>query len=151
MLIVLVALDPVGNVSLIFNIVVLFLLILGLPLIRGGNKGVDAKKNFIRHGYLTLIALLLETVLIFVVMVPSLLKGSGELGELSIFDSTNIWSHVVLGIVAEAAGFAVVGLWLYSRPSKMRCGKMIKWMVTIVVIWIIVVATGTLIHVLGML
>ncbi len=145
------ALDPVGNVSLVFNVVVLFLLIIGLPLIRGGRKTVNAKRNFIRHGYLTIVALLLETILIFVVMVPSLLSDVSELGELSILDSANIWSHVVLGIIAEALGFAIVALWLYNRPSTMACGKTVKWMTPIIVIWIIVVATGTLIHVLGML
>ena len=92
-----VALDPVGNVSLIFNVVILFLLIMGLPLIRGANTGVNAEKNFIRHGYLTVVALVLETALIFIVMVPSFLRGLGNLSGLSILDSANVWSHVVLG------------------------------------------------------
>ncbi len=114
-----VALDPVGNVSLIFNVVVLFLLVMGLPLIRGGNAGVNAKKNFIRHGYLTLVALVLETVLIFVVMVPTFLGGLGKLGALSIWDSSDVWSHVVLGTIAEVLGFIIVVTWLYKKPSKM--------------------------------
>ena len=146
-----VALDPVGNVSLIFNVVVLFLLIMGLPLIRGGNTGVNAKKNFIRHGYLTLVALVLETVLIFVVMVPTFLGGLGKLGGLSIWDSADVWSHAVLGIIAEVLGFIIVGTWLYKRPSKMGCGRMMKWMMPTLIIWIILVATGTIIHVLSML
>jgi hypothetical protein len=146
-----VALDPVGNVSLIFNVVILFLLIMGLPLIRGANRGVNAKMNSIRHGYLTMIALVLETALIFIVMVPSFLRGLGNLGGLSILDSANVWSHVVLGTIAEVLGFIIIVPWLYKRPSKMGCGKMMKWMMPTLIIWIIVVATGTLIHVLGML
>ncbi len=146
-----VALDPVGNVSLIFNVVVLFLLIMGLPLIRGANTGVNAKKNFIWHGYLTVVALVLETALIFIVMVPSFLSGLGSLGGLSILDSANVWSHVVLGTIAEVLGFIIIVPWLYKRPSKNGCGKMMKWMMPTLIIWIIVVATGTLIHVLGML
>lgn len=146
-----VALDPVGNVSLIFNVVILFLLILGLPLIRGANIGVNAKKNFIRHGYLTVVALVLETALIFIVMVPSFLKGLGSLSGLSILDSVNVWSHVVLGVMAEVLGFIIIIPWLYKRPSKMGCGKMMRWMMPTLIIWIILVATGTLIHVLGML
>ena len=146
-----VALDPVGNVSLILNIVVLFLLIMGLPLIRGANTGISAKKNFIRHGYLTVVALVLETALIFIVMVPSFLRGLSNLGGLSILDSANVWSHVVLGTIAEVPGFIIIVPWLYNGPSKMGCGKMMKWMMPTLIIWIIVVATGTLIHVLGML
>jgi hypothetical protein len=146
-----VVLDPVGNVSLILNVIVLFLLIMGLPLIRGVNTGVNAKKNFIRHGYLTMVALVLETALIFIVMVPSFLRGVGNLEGLSVLDSVNVWSHVVLGTIAEVLGFIIVLPWLYKHPSKMACGKMMKWMMPTLIIWIIVVATGTLIHVLGML
>jgi len=146
-----VALDPVGNVSLVFNVVILFLLILGIPLIRGADKGVDAKRNFIRHGYLTLIALVLETSLIFIVMVPSFLRGLGELSGLSILDSVNFWSHIVLGTLAEVLAIIIIVPWLYKRPSKMACERMMKWMMPTVIIWIIVVATGTLIHVLGIL
>ena len=39
---------------------------MGLPLIRAVNTGVNAEKNFIRHGYLTVVALVLETALIFI-------------------------------------------------------------------------------------
>ncbi len=94
---------------------------------------------------------MLETALIFIVMVPSFLRGLGNLGGLSILDSANVWSHVVLGTIAEVLGFIIIVPWLYKRPSKMGCGKIMKWMMPTLIIWIIVVATGTLIHVLGML
>ena len=146
-----VALDPIGNVSLIFNVVVLFLLILGLPLVRDAAMGVNVKENFIRHGYLAFAALVIETVLIFVVMVPSFFRGLGSLGELSILDSVNVWSHIVLGTAAEVLGLIIVVPWLYKRPSKLTCGKRIKWMMPIFILWVIVVVTGTLIHILSML
>jgi len=146
-----VALDPVGSVSLVFNVVVLFLLILGLPLIREANRGVNTARNFIRHGYLTLVALIVETALVFVVMVPSFLEGFEEIGGLSILGSVNVWSHVVLGAVAEVVGFAIVVPWLYCHPSKMACVKMRRWMMPTVIIWIITVATGTAINILGVL
>jgi hypothetical protein len=49
--------DPLGNVVLSLQIVILFLLILGLPFV----KGKDSKKNLTRHGYLTALALALHT------------------------------------------------------------------------------------------
>ena len=66
-----VALDPVGNVSLVLQIVILFLLVLGLPFFRGQIN----KKNFMFHGYSTVAAIVLHTALIFVVMVPSFTGG----------------------------------------------------------------------------
>ena len=57
-----VPLDPAGNISLVLQVVILFLLILGLP----HAIGVGGKKNLIRHGYLTILALILHTILIFI-------------------------------------------------------------------------------------
>jgi hypothetical protein len=145
------ALDPVGNVSLILQVVILFLLIMGLPLVRGANRGPDAKKNFMRHGYLTVLALLLNTVLIFTVMVPSFAKGLGELGGLSFLDSFNVWSHVVLGTIAEALAIIIIVPWLYKHSSTMTCAKLKKWMWLTLIIWVISVLSGALIHILGML
>jgi hypothetical protein len=76
-------LDPVGNISLSIQVAILFLLILGLPLV----QGMGSKKNFVRHGYLTVIAVLMHTILIFAVMVPSLYSGIGDLGSLSIWEA----------------------------------------------------------------
>jgi hypothetical protein len=142
-----VALDPVGNVSLILQVIILFLLILGLPLVRGANS----KKNLMRHGYLTVVALALHTILIFVVMIPSFLAGFGELGEISVLDSFNVWSHAVLGTTAEALAIIMISIWLYNRPSMMACAKLKKWMLPTFIIWTISLINGTLIHILGML
>jgi hypothetical protein len=142
-----VALDPVGNVSLVLQVVILFLLILGLPLVTGANT----KKNLMRHGYLTVVALLLHTGLIFTVMVPVFAQGLGELGGLSFLDSINVWSHVVLGTAAEVLAIIIIVPWLYKHPSMMACAKLKKWMLPTLIIWIISLINGTLIHIIGML
>ena len=86
MLVALLALDPIGNVSLSLQIVILFLLILGLPIFRGKNS----QKNFTLHGYSTIAALVLHTILIFLVMIPSFTEGFSELGELTLFNSITV-------------------------------------------------------------
>jgi hypothetical protein len=144
---VMVALDPVGNVSLILQVIILFLLIFGLPMVRG----VSSNKNLMRHGYLTVTALLLHTGLIFIVMVPSFSQGLGELSEIPFLNSFTVWSHVVLGIVAEVLAIIIIVPWLYKRPSMMTCSKMKKWMWPTFIIWVISIINGTLIHILGML
>ena len=98
--------------DLVLNVVILFLFLMRLPLLRSVNRGVNAKRNFIRHGYLTLVALVLETSLVFVVMIPSFLKGVSEFSRLSILDSANVWSHVILGIIADLIGFIIIVPWL---------------------------------------
>jgi hypothetical protein len=143
----LVVLDPVGNVSLALQIVILFLLILGLPFFRGLSSG----KNFMLHGYLTVIALILHTALIFYVMVPTFTNGLSELGGLSLFGSVTVWSHIVLGTAAEALGIILVAVWLRGGPAKFGCVRWRTWMTPIFVIWVISIINGAIIHILGML
>jgi hypothetical protein len=141
------ALDPVGNVALVLQVTILFLLILGLPFV----KGVGGKKNLMRHGYLTTLAVALHTILIFVVMVPSFTNGFSALGGQSIVNLVNIWSHVVLGTVAEAMGVFLLVAWLHRPPSTLACSRWKKWMMPTFVICVISLVGGTLIHILGMM
>jgi len=145
--IALVALDPVGNVSLVLQMVILFLLVLGLPFFRGQTN----RKNFMLHGYSTVLALALHTALIFIVMIPTFTNGLGELSGLSLFDSVTVWSHVVLGTAAEVLGILLVVSWLSKGPSKMFCGRWQKWMMPIFIVWVISIINGAFIHILGML
>jgi hypothetical protein len=141
------ALDPIGNISLILQMVILFLLILGLPLARGPS----GKKNLIRHGYSTFAALILHTVLIFMVMIPSFTDGFDEFAELSIYASATVWSHAVLGTLAEILAIIIVMLWLSKGPSKMAWTKWKKWMLPTLIIWIIAIVNGAFVHILGLL
>jgi hypothetical protein len=141
------ALDPIGDISVALQVAVLFLLIIGLPFVRGAGSN----KNLMWHGYSTVVALALHSVLIFLVMVTSLADGIGELAEASFFFLATVISHIVLGTLAEILGVIIVILWLLPGPKMMACGKRKKWMMPIFIIWIISVINGLLIHFLGML
>jgi drug/metabolite transporter superfamily protein YnfA len=142
-----VALDPVGNISLALQVAILFLLILGLPFFRGQN----GKKNFVWHGYSTVAALVLHTILILIVMIPSFTRGFSEFGELTLFNSITVWSHAVLGTTAEILGIILVVAWLRKGPSKMACALWKKWMIPTFIIWTISIINGALVHILGLL
>jgi hypothetical protein len=142
-----VPLDNVGNVSLVLQVVILFLLIMGLPFV----KGIGAKKNLRLHGFLTVLALVLHTVLIFVVMIPTFSSGFGDLGDLSFLNAFNVWSHAILGTAAEILGFIVVGFWLSKPLSQMACARVKKIMLPLFIIWAISLFNGALIHILNMI
>ena len=139
--------DPVGNTVLSLQIVILFLLILGLPLV----KGRDSKRNVARHGYLTALALVLHSVLIFIIMVPSFNTNFGTISNLSVLQSIDVWSHIILGTLAEVSGIILVGLWMFKSPSKMTCARRKRWMMPIFVIWTISLINGALIHIIGII
>lgn len=140
-------LDPVGNISLILQVTILFLLVLGLPFARTAG----GKKNLIRHGYMTALALALHTILIFMVMIPTFTNGIPELSDLSFLNGLTVWSHIILGTIAEALGAVVVGFWFSKPLANMACLKMRKIMLPLFVIWTISVINGALVHILGML
>ncbi len=140
-------LDPVGNVSLILQITIMFLLILGLPLARTERN----KKNLIRHGYLTVAALVLHTILIFIVMIPSFTSGIPELGDLDIFSAVTVYSHIILGTLAEVLGIVVIGFWFSKPVSNMACAKLKRVMLPLFTIWAISIINGSLVHIFGML
>jgi hypothetical protein len=142
-----VPLDPVGNISLVLQIVILFLLILGLPFVRG----LGVKKNFVTHGYLTVLALILHSFLIFIVMIPTFTNGIGELSGLSFLSSLTVWSHVILGTLAEILGIIVIGFWVSKPLLNMNCLRMKKVMLPLFIIWTISIVNGAIIHIIGMI
>jgi hypothetical protein len=139
-------LDLMGNITLTLSTIIIFMLVLGLPLI----KGINSKQNIERHGYLTIVALVLQTVVVFVVMIPSVLRSTVAILSLSPPYTVNTWFHFGLGFAAEVSGFSFIGLWVVFSRSKMQCAKAKKYMMPALIIWIIAVVTGALIHLLQM-
>jgi hypothetical protein len=140
-------LDPVGNTVLILQMVTLFLLILGLPLV----KRREEKKNLTRHGYLTTLALALHTITIFIVMVPSLYTNFDSVGELSILQSIVVWLHAVTGIAAEILGIVLVASWAFKALQQMTCAKRKRLMMPTFIIWTVSLVTGAAIHIVGII
>ena len=138
--------DP-GSISLALQVAILFLLIIGLPFV----KGKDSKNNAKRHGYSTLAAIVLHTVLIFGVMVPSFGSNLEEIAGFSLVEAFTVWSHVVLGALAEVLAVGLVASWLLKSPSKMTCYRTKAWMTPIFIIWAISLVNGALLHILGIL
>jgi hypothetical protein len=62
----------IGDLGLIIQIVIFFILILGLPLKRSAPKET---KNFVRHGYLTVFALILHTIKVIIAMILLSVEG----------------------------------------------------------------------------
>jgi len=111
--------------TLTFSVVAAFLLVLGLPLVKNLNTG----KNLARHGALTIVALVLQTILIAVVMIPSLIQNFDVIVGLATLPSFNMWLHVGLGVFSLVSGFAYAGLWLVFYSSGMRCERAKKYMI----------------------
>jgi uncharacterized membrane protein YozB (DUF420 family) len=138
--------DIVSDLTLTFSVSSMFLLVLGLPLVRGMSN----KRNLKRHGILTVIALTLQGFLIFVIMVPAFINHFSNVIALPPLFSFDTWLHVALGLGAFGSGIAYVGLWLIFYSSGMRCGRAKKYMIPTLIVWMVAIVTGASIYLLSM-
>jgi uncharacterized membrane protein YozB (DUF420 family) len=138
--------DIVRSITLTLSVVAMFLLVLGLPLV----KGINNKKNLKRHGILTAVALVLQTTLIFVVMVPSFVGNFDAIVALPPLFFFNHLLHIALGLSAFISGYTYVALWILFVSSQMRCARAKKYMMPTFIVWIIAVISGALIYMLQM-
>ncbi len=137
--------DLAGDLALVVQVIIFFILILGLPL----AKGDSSSRNYIRHGYLTVFALGLHTVLVAVVMVYLALEGFAELLSLPTPIIAFNLLHVALGFAALALAYVVVGFWLTKPIKSMACYRTRKLMWPLLIIWAISLVTGAIMHLFG--
>jgi len=140
--------DVWGNVIVFFQVAIIFLLLLGLPI----EKGVAAKmRNLKIHGYCTVMAVVLHTPLTFLVMVPAYYSELANMSSTSLFAASLVWCYVLVGFAVEVLSFWVVWVWL-SRPlSDMACRRMKKVMLPLFIVWEISAFIGVLIQIRGIM
>ena len=131
-------------IFLILQAVFLFMLVLGVPLSRGAGN----KKTFIRHGYLTIAALVLHTISVIIIMVYLEVNGLLTSADLPFVNSITIVSHSILGTIALVLGFIVVGFWVSKPLGSMNCYRAKKLMLPTLIIWIIALILGYIIYLL---
>jgi hypothetical protein len=129
-------------IFLILQAVFLFMLVLGLPL----SKGAGNKKTFIRHGYLTIAALMLHTISVIIIMIYLAVNGLLTLVDLPLINLMTIISHSILGTVALVMGFVIVGFWVLKPLGNMNCYRAKKLMLPTLSIWIISLVLGYIIY-----
>jgi K+-sensing histidine kinase KdpD len=133
----------IGDLSLIVQIIIFFILILGLPLTREGAKNA---KNLLRHGYLTTFALALHTILVVIIMIFLALDGYSDIFSLPIPSIVVDLGHIILGFAALIIGWIVVAFWFFKPLKTLGCYKVKKLMLPLIVIWALSLIMGTIVH-----
>jgi hypothetical protein len=137
------ALDFQGNVVSIIQILALVLLTVGVYPYRIRTKN----RNLIMHGFLSIIALSLNLITVFWVMIPTF-RGSGSLlGNLSILQSTIVWLHVATGLASILLGSVMTFSWITHPLGELGCSRTWRLMLPTFVVWAIALALGLAIHI----
>lgn len=125
----------VATTSFVLQIAVLMLLL--------GSLTLKGKKKFREHGITMLIAVVLHTISIFAVMVPSF--GAITSGGFSAVTAAVTYVHGISGIIAEAFGVWIVVSWRL-RTSLQYCIAKKKLMLITLIAWLTALVLGTLLY-----
>ena len=136
-------LDFQGNVVSVVQVVALILLVVGVYPYRIRTKN----RNLIMHGFLSIIALVLNLATVFSVMLPVLNGNLALILGLSIFESVIVWLHFGFGGVAIILGFVIVVSWVTHPLGELGCSKTWRLMLPTFVIWVVALALGLIIQI----
>jgi uncharacterized membrane protein YozB (DUF420 family) len=103
------------DANLILQIAVLVLLVIGRRLAKN--------KKLLTHGRAMGTLLILHTIAILLVMIPSFLINFGSLRNISDPRVIITWIHIILGTSAEALGVFLVSKWRFQPKSVAACVK----------------------------
>ena len=127
-----------SDLNLIFQVVIAVVLVLALFAI--------VRRKYVIHGAMMGCAIVLHTISIFAVMVPSLLSLRSLISGLSTRLSMVLVIHATAGSIAEVLGVLLMLVWVFNRAKVDKCfrWKYIMW--ATIILWIIELILGTYVY-----
>jgi hypothetical protein len=106
------------------------------------------KKQFVWHGNVMLVAVLINGLLVISHMGPSLIYLLRE--EIPVLDPVALVGlfHGIIGTVAEFLGIWLVGTWAYVQEETKYCVQRKKLMRIILVFWVLSLGVGVIYYLL---
>lgn len=126
-----------SDVNLLFQIAIFIFLALGLS--------AKFKRRYIAHGAVMSIALILNTVSILIIMVPSFLSNPGLFENLSSPLPLTV-IHITLGSLAEVLGIILVAAWALSIHNIEGCIKRKRIMLITIFLWLVNLILGVFMY-----
>jgi uncharacterized membrane protein YozB (DUF420 family) len=130
-----------ADLNLLLQIIIFVMLV-------GGVTAARFRREFHRHGAVMGVAVLLNTLSIAVVMIPSLLSFRGLLSAPLSPLAIAVIFHAAAGIGVEILGIWVVVVWLVNRLSTRACSGRKSIMRTIISFWLIELILGIYVYVM---
>jgi len=128
-----------ATISLVLQIVILVL----LP----GSIELKRRKKFRQHGITMLLAVVLHTIMILLVMIPSFVIGFIPYFSTDVLDTISIIAivHGTMGILAEILGVFVVTSWRLQKSLR-YCTPRKKLMRVTLILWLTALFLGILLY-----
>ena len=118
---------PLYDINLLLQIIILIILIVGRKLAKD--------KKLLTHGRAMAALLVLHTLAILLIMIPSFLINFGALVRISDPRVIITWIHAIVGSSAEAIGVYLVSKWRFQPKALAVCVKNKKFMQLTFMLW----------------
>jgi uncharacterized membrane protein YozB (DUF420 family) len=129
-----------SDVNLLFQLAISVVLI--------GSVFFKFRRSYSRHGATMAIAVILHTVSVFFLMVPSFTASAGLFENLLAPLALVILLHAVLGSLVELLGVYLVLAWVLRRGSLEVCFNNKRVMGPTLALWLIELAFGLYVYIL---
>jgi uncharacterized membrane protein YozB (DUF420 family) len=126
------------DLNLLIQIMIFVVLVVSLIL--------KFKKNYMKHGATMGIAVVLNTVSVLVIMVPSLLSKKGLLEDLATRFALATISHAILGSLVEILGIYLLATWMFNRHDMKTCFKSKRTMRATIFLWVVELIIGVYVY-----
>jgi uncharacterized membrane protein YozB (DUF420 family) len=130
-----------ADFTLLLQIVIFVVLLAGFVMAR-------VKRSFLRHGVIMGVAVVLHTISILIVMMPSLLSSGGLFENWAGSLPLAVASHAALGILVEILGAYLVLIWALHPKDAQSCLKRKTAMRVVLVSWLIELILGAYVYIL---
>ncbi|MDH5461553.1 MAG: hypothetical protein OEZ29_03485 [Candidatus Bathyarchaeota archaeon] len=130
-----------ADLNLLFQIAIFIFLVVGVSIAK-------FRRKFIQHGTTMAIALVLNTISIAVVMIPSLQGFRGVLSMPFTRPAFIIVVHAAAGTLVELLGVWLVGTWAFQYPDIKACAKKRSIMLATIFLWLVELLLGIYVYIM---
>ena len=127
-----------SDLNLLFQVVIAAFLVLALLAI--------VKRKYVIHGVIVGCCIVLNTISMFAIMVPSLLSLDGLISGLSTRLSLLVVTHAFLGSVVEILGILLVAAWVFNGTRIDNCFRRKHLMEAAILLWILEIVLGVYVY-----
>jgi uncharacterized membrane protein YozB (DUF420 family) len=128
-----------SDLNLIFQVVIAAFLVSALLTI--------ARKKYRIHGAIMGCCIVLNTISIFAIMVPSLTSLDGAIGGLSTRLSLLVVTHAFVGGAVEILGVLLVAAWVFNGTRVDNCFRRKYLMTATIILWILELVLGVYVYI----
>jgi len=130
-----------ADLNLLFQIAIFFFLAAGVSIAK-------FRRKFIEHGATMAIALVLNTISIAVVMIPSFQGFRGVLSMPFTRPAFIIVVHAAAGTLVEIIGVWLVGTWAFRHHNIKACARKRSIMRATVFLWLVELLLGMYVYIM---